>query len=173
MSETTADVQRQTSSWGSFVAAWFRASELLASVIFLFAFFLQLYALILRYFFNTGITQATEVGKFAVVAICFLGMVRGFDRREHIRFSGLVTRLPPLPRTVLRATGDALTLAMLGVIGYTGVLMTLRYAHLYLRAVTMTWFPLWVLILTIPLGAILSVFAVLHFEAGLLHESKR
>lgn len=147
----------------STIARVLTAAEWLTSIVFLFAFFLQLYALVLRYFFDTGITQATEVGKFAVVAICFLGMVRGFGRREHIRFSGLVTRLNGSTRRVFSVVSEVLTLLTLGVVAYTGVLMTYRYARLYLRAVTMTWFPLWVLILTIPLGAILSILGVGYF----------
>lgn len=155
--------QERPTVWASTIAGALRAAEWLTSVVFLFAFFLQLYALVLRYFFDTGITQATEVGKFAVVAICFLGMVRGFGRREHIRFSGLVTRLSGPWRKVLNSVGEVLTLVTLGVVAYTGAFMTYRYAMLYLRAVTMTWFPLWVLMLTIPLGAILSVIGVAYF----------
>lgn len=148
-----------------FVRRLLQITEGFTSVVFLFAFFLQLYALILRYFFNTGITQATEVGSFAVVVICFFGMVRGFGRKEHIRFSGLVTRLGGRTQRAFALVGDLLTLAVLCTIAYTGTLMTIRYAELYLRAVTMSWFPLWVLIVTVPVGAILSILGVVYYMA--------
>jgi TRAP-type C4-dicarboxylate transport system permease small subunit len=67
---------------------------------FMMAFFLGLMGIfifgnvVLRYFFNSGITWAEEFSRFLFVWLVFLGALGAFKDNSHLGFTSLVQRLP-------------------------------------------------------------------------------
>jgi len=51
---------------------------------------------VLRYFFNSGLTWAEEMSRFLFVWVVFLGAIGALKENNHLGFSTLVQALPPM-----------------------------------------------------------------------------
>lgn len=86
------------------------------------AFFLALmgififFNVVLRYFFNSGITWAEELSRFLFVWTVFLGAIGAMKDNNHLGFSSLVQALPPLAKKICFLVSNVLVMACLWVL---------------------------------------------------------
>jgi TRAP-type C4-dicarboxylate transport system permease small subunit len=133
--------------------------EGLATALFAVAVVLEIVNLVWRWF-GGGIPEAAEFSSLVMVAIAFLGMARGFLSDEHVRFIALEKRLREQWRLPFLLVAIALNAITLFIVGLLGIGMTAGFIQIGNTAFSMTWMPLWVWAITIPVGAFLSLAAL-------------
>ncbi|MCX7779448.1 MAG: TRAP transporter small permease [Negativicutes bacterium] len=78
----------------------------------------------LRYFFNSGITWAEEMSRFLFVWIVFMGAIGALKDNNHLGFTSLVQKLPPLPKKICFIISNLLVLSCLGIFLEGSIMMT-------------------------------------------------
>ncbi|MEH7237592.1 TRAP transporter small permease [Bacillus sp. JJ1562] len=68
---------------------------------------------VLRYFFNSGITWSEEMSRYLFIWLTFLGAIGAFKNNEHLGVDMLVKRLPVKAKKVVIVLGDLLMLFVL------------------------------------------------------------
>ncbi|WP_096200523.1 TRAP transporter small permease [Bacillus sp. FJAT-45350] len=71
---------------------------------------------VLRYFFNSGITYSEEMSRFLFVWMIFLGAIIAFKRNEHIGIDLFFKRLPPKTKKVVYLIRNILILFALWLV---------------------------------------------------------
>jgi len=84
-------------------------------------FVIAVLAVIARYVFGGAVSWSEEVPRYLLIWISFLGAAICVDRKEHIAFDILYSRLPRRPRAVLRWAIDLLILAFGFVMFWWGI----------------------------------------------------
>jgi len=84
-------------------------------------FVIAVLAVIARYVFGGAVSWSEEVPRYLLIWISFLGAAICVDRKEHIAFDILYSRLPRRPRVVLRWAIDLLILAFGFVMFWWGI----------------------------------------------------
>jgi TRAP-type C4-dicarboxylate transport system permease small subunit len=70
---------------------------------------------IMRYFFNSGLTWAEEVSRFLFIWLIFLGSIIAFKDNEHLGVDTLVNKLSPKGKRVLYVVNCLIILATLAL----------------------------------------------------------
>ncbi len=78
---------------------------------------------IMRYVFNDSLTWSEELGKFLFVWLSWIGISIGHRRREHIRITLLVDKLPPKLGVFMEALTEVILIVICGTVMYYGVIM--------------------------------------------------
>lgn len=65
---------------------------------------------VLRYFFNSGITVTEELGRFLFVWVVFAGAVLAAGSDSHVKVDFLIEKLPPALHKAALVLGDAVML---------------------------------------------------------------
>lgn len=71
---------------------------------------------VLRYFFNSGVTWAEELSRFLFVWTVFLGAIGALKDNNHLGFSSLVQALPPLAKKICFLVSNLLVLGCLWIL---------------------------------------------------------
>lgn len=80
---------------------------------------------LLRYFFNSGFTWAEELSRFLFVWIVFMGAIGALKDNNHLGFTSLVQKLPPLPKKICFVSSNVIVLACLWIFFEGSLEMTL------------------------------------------------
>ena len=78
---------------------------------------------IMRYVFNNSLPWSEELGKFLFVWLSWLGISIGHRRREHIKITMLVDKVPYTLQKVFEAVTELVLIIICAVVFYYGVLM--------------------------------------------------
>ena len=84
---------------------------------------------ILRYFFNSGITWAEEMSRFLFVWLIFLGGIGALKDNNHLGFTSFVQKLPPTAKKLCFIVSNSLVVVCLIVLLIGSVEMTTMAAH--------------------------------------------
>ncbi|MCX7780807.1 MAG: TRAP transporter small permease [Negativicutes bacterium] len=84
---------------------------------------------VLRYFFNSGITWAEEFSRFLFVWLVYMGAIGALKDNNHLGFTSLVQKLPPLAKKICFLISNALVLICLGVLFEGSIAMTAMTTH--------------------------------------------
>jgi len=76
------------------------------------------FQVIMRYVFNDSLVWSEELGKFLFVWLSWLGISIGHRRREHIKITLLVDRLPYKLKKVTEVLTELILIAICGVTMY-------------------------------------------------------
>jgi TRAP-type transport system small permease protein len=68
---------------------------------------------VLRYFFNTGITWSEEVSRYLFIWLTFLGAIGAFKNKDHLGVDMLIKRLPNKMKKVVLIISELLMLFVL------------------------------------------------------------
>lgn len=93
-----------------------RANAFLKFVIALFLSLMALFVfgnVILRYFFNSGITWSEEVSRFLFIWLIFLGAILALKDNEHLGVDSLVKKLPVKGKKIVYVLSNLMMLATL------------------------------------------------------------
>ncbi|KKI92162.1 C4-dicarboxylate ABC transporter permease [Bacillus sp. SA1-12] len=71
---------------------------------------------VLRYFFNSGITWSEEMSRYLFIWLTFLGAIGAFNNKEHLGVDMVIKRLPIKAKKVVLILGDLLMLFVLVLI---------------------------------------------------------
>ncbi|MEN1761597.1 TRAP transporter small permease [Anoxynatronum sibiricum] len=71
--------------------------------------------IIMRYVFNNSLSWSEELGKFLFVWLSWLGISIGHRRREHIRITLLVDRLPLQWNKIAEAVSELILVIICGI----------------------------------------------------------
>ena len=80
---------------------------------------------VLRYVFNSGITQAEELCRYFFVWTCFMGSVVAYKENSHVCIDFLEKHLKGISRKILLLLQDIVILLILAVILYGGIKYTI------------------------------------------------
>lgn len=80
---------------------------------------------VLRYFFNSGITATEELGRFWFVWLVFAGAILAAGTDSHVKVDFIVAKLPAAARKVIAIFGDALMVYICYLITVGGYLQGL------------------------------------------------
>jgi len=81
------------------------------------------FQVIMRYVFNNSLTWSEELGKFLFVWLSWLGISIGHRRREHIKITLLVDKLPYKLKQLSEALTELILIVICGITMYYGVIM--------------------------------------------------
>ncbi|MGI6732643.1 MAG: TRAP transporter small permease [Anaerovoracaceae bacterium] len=81
------------------------------------------FQVIMRYVFNNSLPWSEELGKFLFVWLSWLGISIGHRRREHIKITMLVDKVPYTLQKVFEAVTELVLIIICAVVIYYGVLM--------------------------------------------------
>lgn len=84
------------------------------------AIFLQV---VMRFAFNNSSSWSEELGKFLFVWLSWLGISIGHRKKEHIKITMLVDKLPEKFRLLSEAFTEIVLIAICGVTLYYGIIM--------------------------------------------------
>ena len=143
--------------------AWLTAAAMaLAAAGLLLSLVLIGWAVVMRYVFNAPPVWVDEVVGFTLVAIILLGAAQTFRRGEHIGVDVLVSRLPPSGRRWALAWASLVTGAV-GVVLVVNGWETAMFARMLglLTEGHLEW-PLWWLMLLMPVGGALLVLSAVE-----------
>lgn len=82
------------------------------------------FQVIMRFVFNNSSAWSEELGKFIFVWISWLGISIGHRRKEHIKITLLIDRLPDKLRIVFEMISETILIIICGITMYYGILMT-------------------------------------------------
>lgn len=80
---------------------------------------------VLRYVFNSGITQAEELCRYFFVWTCFMGSVVAYKENSHVSIDFLEKHLKGISRKFLMLVQDIVILLILAVVLYGGIKYTI------------------------------------------------
>ena len=80
---------------------------------------------VLRYFFNSGLTWAEEMSRFLFVWVVFLGAIGALKDNNHLGFSTLVQALPPVLKKLCYLVSNILMMLCLWALFEGSLNMTL------------------------------------------------
>ena len=81
------------------------------------------FQVIMRYVFNNSLTWSEELGKFLFVWLSWLGISIGHRRKEHIKITLLVDKLPYKLKQLSEALTELILIVICGITMYYGVVM--------------------------------------------------
>lgn len=134
--------------------------DALAAAVFIFAFAVQLAALVMRDIFSIGLAEQTDIGSLSIVILCFFGMIRAFETDLHVKFDLLEKKVGGRLKSLIVLLSKLISAIALAVFGYLSALAALQYMHLYLRTLSMPWLPYWPFMACISFGCVISILAI-------------
>lgn len=81
------------------------------------------FQVIMRYVFNNSLSWSEEMGKFLFVWISWLGISIGHRRKEHIRITLLVDKLPYKLNKFMEALSEIILIIICGITMYYACIM--------------------------------------------------
>ncbi|MDF2546769.1 MAG: transporter [Anaerosolibacter sp.] len=81
------------------------------------------FQVIMRYVFNNSLSWSEELGKFLFVWLSWLGISIGHRRKEHIKITLLVDKLPYKLKKLAEAITELILIVICGITLYYGVIM--------------------------------------------------
>ena len=84
---------------------------------------------VLRYFFNSGLTWAEELSRFLFVWLVFMGAIGALKDNHHLGFTSLVQKLPPVAKKICFICSNLLVVGCLWVLFDGSVNMTMMTTH--------------------------------------------
>lgn len=81
------------------------------------------FQVIMRYVFNNSLSWSEELGKFLFVWISWLGISIGHKRKEHIKITLVVDKLPHKLKMICEAISELILIVICGITMYYGVIM--------------------------------------------------
>lgn len=78
---------------------------------------------VMRYVFNNSLSWSEELGKFLFVWISWIGISIGHKRKEHIKITLLVDRLPHKVKKTCEAISELILIIICSITLYYGVMM--------------------------------------------------
>ncbi|MCT4607332.1 MAG: TRAP transporter small permease [Marinisporobacter sp.] len=81
------------------------------------------FQVIMRYVFNNSLTWSEELGKFLFVWLSWVGISIGHRRKEHIRITLLVDKLPYKLKQLAEALTELILIIICGITLYYGFIM--------------------------------------------------
>lgn len=81
------------------------------------------FQVIMRYVFNNSLSWSEEMGKFLFVWISWLGISIGHRRKEHIKITLLVDKLPYKLNKFAEALSEIILIIICGITMYYGFVM--------------------------------------------------
>lgn len=81
------------------------------------------FQVIMRYFFNNSLSWSEELGKFLFVWLSWLGISIGHRRKEHIKITLLIDKLPYKLKKSAEAITELILIVICGITMYYGVAM--------------------------------------------------
>jgi TRAP-type C4-dicarboxylate transport system permease small subunit len=81
------------------------------------------FQVIMRYVFNNSLSWSEELGKFLFVWISWLGISIGHRRKEHIKITMVVDKLPYRWNKAAEAIAELVLIVICGITMYYGVIM--------------------------------------------------
>jgi TRAP-type C4-dicarboxylate transport system permease small subunit len=81
------------------------------------------FQVIMRYVFNNSLSWSEELGKFIFVWLSWLGISIGHRRKEHIKITLLVDRLPYKVNKLTEAFTELILIFICGITMYYGIRM--------------------------------------------------
>lgn len=81
------------------------------------------FQVIMRYVLNNSLSWSEELGKFIFVWLSWLGISIGHRRKEHIRITLLVDKLPYRLRKLTEALTELMLIVICGITVYYGIIM--------------------------------------------------
>jgi TRAP-type C4-dicarboxylate transport system permease small subunit len=81
------------------------------------------FQVIMRYVFNNPLSWSEEFGKFLFVWLSWLGISIGHRRKEHIKITMVVDKLPHALKMALEVVSELILIIICSVVIYYGILM--------------------------------------------------
>lgn len=81
------------------------------------------FQVIMRYVFNNSSSWSEELGKFLFVWLSWIGISIGHRRKEHIKITILVDKLPRKLRIISEALSELILIIICGITLYYGIIM--------------------------------------------------
>lgn len=126
-----------------------------------------------RYVFGVSHGFLEEFSRWFCVCICYLMIGVIEKNRRHVRVDFLSTRLPERYQTLILVVTDIATLALCGFLCWSGIELAQSYRELGILSTTEIQIPLWIVRLSVPLGAaFLAFFSVEHLIGDICSLSK-
>ncbi len=91
----------------------FRLVEVLMAAMLASMIMLVLLNVILRYFFNSGITWSEEMARYLFIWIIYIGAIGAMRDNTHLGVDTVIRRLPPTVQKVAYLCGQLLILALM------------------------------------------------------------
>lgn len=90
----------------TFIGVCTHILEALAAALLFVLTFMVFLNVVLRYFFNSGITVTEELGRYFLVWLVFAGAILAAGSNSHVRVDLFIRKLPRLPRAWLDIVCD-------------------------------------------------------------------
>ncbi|NLY36856.1 MAG: TRAP transporter small permease [Tissierellia bacterium] len=81
------------------------------------------FQVVMRYVFNNSSSWSEELGKFLFVWLSWIGISIGHRRKEHIRITLVVDKLPPKWKIISEALSELVLIIICGITLYYGIMM--------------------------------------------------
>jgi len=116
-----------------------------------------------RYVFGISHEFVPAISSWLMVWVTYLMLGVILKTREHINVDILPTRIPPRYRTPLLISFDIISLIFAGLLCFGGIKYDLIVKQLDIHVVTVQFFPVWIVRISVPLGAFfLAFFSIEH-----------
>ncbi|MDR1495865.1 MAG: TRAP transporter small permease [Clostridiales Family XIII bacterium] len=115
--------------------------------------------IIMRYVFNNSLSWSEELARYLFIWFSWLGVSIGQRNGEHISVTLLTDRLKPAPQKVVIFIKDIITLLILLVLVYYGVVVVGKQISMGVVSVALK-IPMYVIYFSMPLGCLLMAIRV-------------
>jgi C4-dicarboxylate transporter DctM subunit len=117
---------------------------------------------ILRKFFGSPTTWGFSVTILGMMWFVLLAMAHNIKEKDQITVTLLVSNLSEKTRTMLEIVTNILSLVFILVLGYYGFLYTLEAQRANITSTDLLSYPVWILRLAFPVGALLGFLQMLR-----------
>ena len=94
----------------------FKIVDYLMGIMFALMIILVLFNVILRYFFNSGITWSEEMARYLFVWIVYIGAIGAMRDNIHLSVDVFFNKLSNLPKKIIYIIGQILILIIMGML---------------------------------------------------------
>lgn len=101
---------------GKFLDKLFLIVDYLMGIMFAFMVILVLFNVILRYFFNSGITWSEEMARYLFVWIIYIGAIGAMRDNMHLSVDVFINRFNPSIKKIIYIIGQIVILAIMGML---------------------------------------------------------
>jgi TRAP-type C4-dicarboxylate transport system permease small subunit len=127
-----------------------------------------------RYVFGISHEFVPAISSWLMVWVTYFMLGVVLKTREHINVDVLPTRIPPKYRAPLLTSFDIISLMFAVLLCFGGIQYDLIVKQLNIHVVTVQFFPVWIVRICVPLGAVfLAFFSIEHLITDVQHLMKR
>lgn len=135
---------------------------LLAKLALVSLLLLTLYAVVSRYVFNSASIHALELSTYLLSIIAWLSLAWILYEDRHVRMDALRDNLNPLLRRLANVISLSAIVSFATVLAWAGGTSVLTALERNYRTSSLLAFPLWIVYLLVPIGAILLALMALR-----------